>query len=239
MQEAFEMLQNIAITHADRPETMRTHEYAYQHLRNMIMLGAIKPGKALTIRGLAATFSISPTPVREALRRLSSEGAVQVLDNRRIMVPAMTPDRFAEIFALRIMLETHAAARACTHISEKNIDDLTAIDIELDAAVAIHDRERALFLNQRFHRALYQVNPDQIVMPMIESVWLQLGPFLGIAMEHVHDLYTVDRHAEALDALRKRDVSGLKAAIAADIRDGVGGLDRASIEKLFSLMTTF
>ena len=230
------MLHDIPLANKDRPDSMRTHEFAYQHLRGMIMLGAIKPGKALTIRGLAETFSMSPTPVREALRRLSSEGALQVLDNRRIMVPTMTPERFEEILALRIMLETHAAARACPYISEKQIDELVVIDADIDAAIAAHDREQALLLNQRFHRQMYLVNPDQIVMPMIESVWLQLGPFLGVAMEHVKDLYTIDRHAEALAALRKRDESALKDAIAADIRDGVGGIDRVSIEKLFALV---
>jgi DNA-binding GntR family transcriptional regulator len=230
------VLQDIAIAHTDRPESMRTHEYAYQNLRSMIMLGEIKPGKSLTIRGLAETFSISPTPVREALRRLSSEGALQVLDNRRIMVPAMTPERFAEIFALRIMLETHAAARACAHMSEKQIDDLSAIDTELDAAIAGQNRQKALLLNQQFHRQMYQANPEQIVVPMIESIWLQLGPFLGVAMDYVNDLYTVDRHAEAIYALRKRDVAALKEAVASDIRDGVGGLDRSAVEKLFALM---
>ncbi len=216
---------------------MRTHEYVYQHLRAMIMVGSIAPGVALTIRGLAESFSMSPTPVREALRRLSSEGALQVLDNRRIMVPQMTPERFEEIIVLRIELESHAAVRACAFLSDRQIDDLVAVDAGIDVAIAAGNREKALLLNQQFHRMLYSANPDQVVMPMIESIWLQLGPFLGVAMDHVRELYTTDRHAEAIAALRKRDEAALKQAIAADIRDGVGGLDRASIEKLFAMVS--
>jgi DNA-binding GntR family transcriptional regulator len=223
----------LQVAKAAKTDSMPTHEYVYQHLRGMIMVGTIAPGMALTIRGLAETFSMSPTPVREALRRLSSEGALQVLDNRRIMVPQMTPERFEEIIALRIHLESHAAARACAFLSDRQIDELVAVDADIDVAIAARGREQALLLNQQFHRMIYSANPNQIVMPMIESVWLQLGPFLGVAMDHVRELYTIDRHAEALAALRKRDEAALKQAIADDIADGIGGLDRNSVKRLF------
>ncbi|MDR6755609.1 DNA-binding GntR family transcriptional regulator [Mycoplana sp. BE70] len=215
---------------------MTTHEYAHRRLRQAIMVGSIRPGEALTIRGIAEAMESSPTPVREALRRLSSEGALKVLDNRRIMVPKMTADRFGELIALRTVLEQHAARRAVVHITEKQIDRLVEIDKAQDEAIARKDSATALLLlNQEFHRTLYTANPDQIIMPMVESVWLQLGPFLGIAMEYVEQLYFVDRHQEAIAALRKRDGDAVAAAIGADIREGIGGFERAAIENLLRL----
>ena len=50
-----------------------TQEYVYERLRNAIMLGAIEPGTSLTMRGLAERLDLSPTPVREAVRRLMAE----------------------------------------------------------------------------------------------------------------------------------------------------------------------
>ena len=82
---------------------------------------------------------------------------------------------------------------------------------------------------------LYTANPEQIIMPMVESVWLQLGPFLGIAMEHVAQLYFVDRHQEAIEALRRRDENAVAVAIDADIREGIGGFERKAIENLLRL----
>ena len=91
---------NLALEPLDRPEGMTTHEYAHRRLRQAIMVGSIRPGESLTIRGIAEAMESSPTPVREALRRLSAEGALRVLDNRRIMVPRMTADRFSELVSL-------------------------------------------------------------------------------------------------------------------------------------------
>jgi DNA-binding GntR family transcriptional regulator len=219
----------------ERTEGMTTREYAYRRLRQAIMVGDIRPGEALTIRGIAEALAISPTPVREALRQLSSEGALKVLDNRRIVVPQMTPERFGELIALRSTLEQHAARRAVAHITEKQIDQLVALDQAQDEAIQNHDNVEALVLNQSFHRTIYQAHPEQMIMPMVESVWLQLGPFLRIAMAHVSELYRVDRHQQAIDALRKRDEVAVAQAIHADIHEGIGGFDREAIVKLLRM----
>ncbi|OLP46240.1 GntR family transcriptional regulator [Rhizobium oryziradicis] len=214
---------------------MTTREFAYRRLRKTIMVGDIRPGEALTIRGIADAMDISPTPVREALRQLSSEGALKVLDNRRIVVPHMTPERLGELIALRSTLEQHAARRAVAHITERQIDELVALDKAQDEAILNNDNVGALVLNHAFHRTIYQAHPEQMIMPMVESVWLQLGPFLRIAMEHVAELYRVDRHQEAIAALRKRDEVAVAQAIHADIREGIGGFDREAIVNLLRM----
>ena len=219
----------------ERPDGMPTHEFIHRRLRRAIMTGAVRPGVALTIRGIAEAMQASPTPVREALRRLSSEGALQVLDNRRIVVPTMTAERFEELVALRTVLEAHAGRRAIPFITERQIDAIAGMDLAIDAAIADGDRALAQSRNQQFHRMIYTANPDALAMPMVESIWLQLGPFMGIAMAHVQSLYVVDRHREILDALRKRDGEALAGAIESDIREGIGGFNRAAIERLLAL----
>ena len=207
-------------------------EHAYARLRHSILIGAITPGRAITIRGLAEALSLSPTPVREALRRLSSEGALSVLGNRRIVVPEMNPRRFEEMILLRSTLETHAAQRALPFVSDVLVDELERMDHRMDAAVEKGDQESLVILNQDFHARLYSINPEQIVMPMIESVWLQLGPFQRVAARHVGEHYIVDRHKEIIAALRMRDARALAAAIDADVRDGVGRLGREALRRI-------
>ncbi len=208
-------------------------ERAYRRLRRSIMTGAVSPGVALTIRGLAETLQVSPTPIREALRRLSAERGLAVLDNRRVMVPEMTVQKFEELLTLRIALETHAAERALPYISDKIIDELEALDGELDQAFENNRYEDTIITNQAFHARLFQANPHQQAMPMIESVWLQLGPFLRLAAVDLRDYYRVDRHKEAIVALRKRDSVALRKAIEADIRDGIGHIGREGLLKAF------
>jgi len=214
---------------------MTTQEYVFERLRHAIMVGAFKPGMSLTIRGLAGALESSPTPVREALRQLTSVGALQLLENRRILVPKTTPARFEELISLRIALESHAARRAVLHLSELQIDQLVVLDDAVEAAIKAGDKAGALIANQEFHRRIYTANPAHVAMPMIESLWLQLGPILGIAMEHVAEFYLVDRHQEAIAALRRRDEEAVAQAISADIREGVGGLDGRAVERLLAL----
>ncbi|WP_131119484.1 GntR family transcriptional regulator [Lichenihabitans psoromatis] len=221
-----------------KPDGMTTHDHVHARLRQAIMVGAVRPGAALTIRGLAAALDSSPTPVREALRRLTSIGALNFLENRRIVVPLVTPERFEALISLRIALEQHAAQRAIVSMTDQQIDHLLVMDHDIDDAIARADQSAALLANQQFHRAIYRANPDQIAMPMIESVWLQLGPVLGIAMEHVAELYVVDRHQEIIGALRWRDPDALAAAISADVREGIGGFDHHAIARLLTLAKT-
>ena len=71
-------------------------------------------------------------------------------------------------------------------------------------------------------------------MPMIESVWLQLGPALGIAMGKVAEFYLIDRHQEIIRALRRRDPAALAAAIGADVRDGIGRFNQQIMASLLA-----
>jgi DNA-binding GntR family transcriptional regulator len=215
-----------------RTNGMTAQEYIYQRLRHTIMLGLIAPGNPITIRGLAEVLDTSPTPVREALRRLSTEHALKLLPNRRIVVPQMTPDRFKELIMLRVNLEEYAARTALRFVSNRLVDQLNDMDLELDQAVENGDRDQLITVNQQFHRSLYTANPEQMIMPMIESVWLQLGPFTRIAARNVKELYVVDHHKEIIAALHQRDENALVNSIAADIKGGVGHLHADALERI-------
>lgn len=208
----------------ERTAEMKTNQWVYQLLRTNLLCGKIAPGIPLTIRGLAEVLGVSPMPVREALHRLACEGAVEAKNNRRIIVPMMTAEKFSELCELRILLETHAAEKALPFVREQDIANLERIDTLVDQAVEQGDVESASLHNQDFHRSLYSANPYQIVVPLIESLWLQLGPFSRIAISKLEKIYIVDRHVEAIEALKQRNSFGLRRAIEADIRDGIASI---------------
>ena len=208
---------------------LTSQEYVYARLRNAIMVGAIPTGTSLTMRGVAEQLGLSPTPIREALRRLSSEQAITPQDNRRMLVPEMTAGRFEDLVATRTVLERHAAERALPYVSGVRVQDLRAIDDKMDEAIAAQDYDRLTRLNQDFHRKLYQANPDLVAMPLIESIWLQLGPFHRELIKNVSDFYVVDHHKAILNALDERNAEALVTAIEGDIQDGVVAAGRAKI----------
>lgn len=223
------LLNEFSLPQFARKESLTTQEHTYQHLRYALMVGGIEPGVSLTIRGLASVMDVSPTPVREALRRLSAEGALQVLDNRRVVCPQMNLQRFDELIKLRIVMECHAAESVLPYVNEVQIDELERLDKQMDMKISKNDHESIVVHNLKFHSMLYKLNPNQVVMPMIESAWLQLGPYSRAASSELDKHYLVDHHKEAIEALRKRSASDLKKAIEADVMDGLGNMGRKKL----------
>lgn len=212
------------LARAPRLEGETLQQWVFRRLRRAVMTGRIPPGRAVTIRGLAEALGVSSMPVREALRRLVAERALVLLDNRRVRVPEMTAHRFEELMAARMLLEAEAAARALPIADEAFIARLDTLNRASDAAVAMNDIEAMIETNLAFHAALYRGRPDNVLLPLIESVWLQIGPFMRMALADLARHYTVDRHAEAIRALEAKDERVLRRAIEADIRDGIGHL---------------
>jgi DNA-binding GntR family transcriptional regulator len=213
----------------ERGQKVTLQEWVYQQLRQAIMTGRFVPGRTLTIRGIAGALEVSPMPVREALRRLVAERALELLGNRRVKVPDMTPARFEELCTARISLETLAAERALPFIDKERLALLRRIDAEIDSAMAAGETELYMTKNQEFHMTMYRAAPSEILVPVIESLWLLFGPFMRLVLSHLDDHYTIDRHVEALAAIERRDPYALRIAIEADIRDGISHLGKAEL----------
>jgi DNA-binding GntR family transcriptional regulator len=143
------------------------------------------------------------------------------MDNRRVRIPPMTIERFDDLIAARVVLEAEAGARAMPYVTDALIARLEADDAVINEAAAARDYDRWIGANFAFHAALYGAAGQSAFLPLIESLWLQIGPFLRRAIRTISGHYTVDRHTEALAALRRRDTMALRIAIEADIRDGI------------------
>lgn len=220
---------NFTIPDITNSEDLTSQEYVYARLRSAIMVGAIPTGATLTMRGLAEQLSLSPTPIREALRRLNSESAIVAQDNRRMVIPFMTEGRFEDLVATRITLECHAALRALPYVSAMLIEQMRIIDTDMDTALERKDYDTLTALNHDFHTCLYRANPDHISMPLVESIWLQLGPFQREVISELGAFYEIDRHKEILTALDNRNAEALSDAIQKDIEDGVAAAGRRAI----------
>ena len=216
-----------ALAMPEREAREPIHQWVFRGLRRAIMSGAFPPGQAVTIRGLADRMGVSAMPVREALRRLVAERALTLLDNRRVRVPVMTAERFDELLAARIALETEAAVRALPAIDAGRLAALHGINGAIDRAVAAEDGETVVAQNLLFHLTLYGARPDSILLPLIESVWLQTGPFMRAALEELPSQSADDHHADALTAIADGDGAALRRAIRADIETGLGHLARS------------
>ena len=198
-------------------DKLPTHEIVYRRIRDMVLFGELAPGQAVTIQGLVEALGSGITPVREAIRRLTAEGALELKGNRRVCVPEMTPEHLAELAFARSALEPHLAEMAAARVQASDIDALEAMDARVNAAIRKGDIRAYLEQNYRFHTALYAHSGADILCAMVQGMWLRVGPSLRIVCGRYGTLNLPDKHAEAIAALR----AGRSADVAAAIRDDI------------------
>ncbi len=203
------------------------HEAIYKKIRNMILFGELRPGQSVTILGLKDRIGAGVTPVREALRRLTAEGALEALGNRRIVVPEISAQRVDEIYFARFAIEPKMAELAAAKITDDEIDQLQALDEHVDSAIDSGDVEAYLESNFRFHFALYDLAGTPVLRKIATSLWLQFGPSHRVVSGRFGTSNLPDMHSETLDALRRRDPVATARAIEGDIQQGLDLMTQA------------
>ncbi len=202
------------------------HDQVYARLRDALMAGRIAPGRALSLRSLAAELGVSPMPVRDAVRRLAAERALSINPaNKRLSVPGLEPARLEEVALARSWVEPELAARAAVHVDAALIQALVDTDAAIDRALEAGDLDGYMQGNRAFHFTLYRAAGAEVLLNMAETLWLQIGPFMRLVFERLGALQLpADRHQEAIAALRAGDPDAVRRAIAADIAEGMDAM---------------
>ncbi|MBI3437198.1 MAG: GntR family transcriptional regulator [Proteobacteria bacterium] len=201
----------------------------YAELRRRLVTGRMRPGHELSTRGLATELGVSQTPVRDALSRLAADGAVAIRSKRRVQVPMMSPERFEDLLRCRLLLEPEAAVLALPHIDAARLHTLREVDAALDRAIAAGDGDAYMRHNHAFHFTLYSAQPGATMTQLIETLWLQFGPFMRVVYERLTNAPLNDQHQAALSAIAAKDAAALRRAIAADIGDGMGLIGKSML----------
>lgn len=203
------------------PAKLPAHEIVYQKLRAQILFGDLVPGQAVTIQGLVEVLEAGMTPVREAIRRLISDGALVFQGNRRVSVPLLGPADLEELIFARKTIECELARRATPHVSAAVIDQLIAIDTALDTAIETGDVAGYLVQNYSFHSLLYTQADAPILSDIADRLWLRFGPSLRVVSGRLGTQSFPDRHKDILEALRRQDAEMAALAMERDVCQGM------------------
>lgn len=183
-------------------------------VRSAILSGELVPGEQLKQDDLRAEIGVSPTPIREALRRLESEGLVTHHPNRGVFVASVSAEELFEVLLpVRVTLERYAISRS---LAERRAELLSALEEQLrlmERAAAASDRAAAYEADMAFHELFveYSGAPHttqlwRAVQPRVRVVLYQLGPR--------HPLADIPgEHAELLEALRAGDDEQIAAVL--------------------------
>ncbi|MGO4910065.1 GntR family transcriptional regulator [Pseudorhodobacter sp. W20_MBD10_FR17] len=211
-------------------DKLPAHEIVYRRIRDMVLFGELAPGQAVTIQGLVEALETGITPVREAIRRLTAEGALEFKGNRRVSVPELTVAHLAELGFARLAIEPHLAQIAASRMQVIDIEVLEQIDAQVNAAIRQGDVRAYLEQNYLFHTTLYAHSGADILGAMVQGLWLRVGPSLRIVCGRYGTQNLPDKHAEAILALRDGRAADVATAIRDDIVQGQEQIAQALAE---------
>lgn len=198
-------------------------ERVYRELRKALIYGRFEPGQALTLQELATSLDTSMMPVREALARLVSEQALEAASNRSVRVPVVTLARLDDLLQARRVVEGAVLELAAQRLTRDDFAALRAANDDYARIAARRGRlslDAALEANLAFHFRLYGACDSPVLMPIIESLWLQSGALVRSAVAAFKPDGAVSAfhfHTEIVDALERGDVAHARAALSEDI----------------------
>jgi DNA-binding GntR family transcriptional regulator len=189
-------------------------DHVYQRLVDAIQAGTLASGTALHVADLAAQFSVSPSPVRDAISRLTAEGLVTNNPNRRTTVVSFTKQDIIETFQLREILECGAARLAAKNIQAGQLAELRKVAEQCDALADNATQKKAkLELDGQFHLLVADASGNALLRHEIARCnrrvraiqWLKLDP---PTMKQAHP-----EHLKVISALEKKDPDAAEAAM--------------------------
>lgn len=191
-------------------------ELVYARLRADLQSGRLSPGSRLREVDLAQRLNVSRTPVREALKRLESEGLVTFVEARGLIVTELSPDQVVKLYAMRELVEGAAARFAAEAASAGHVRALEEIYAQ---ALTVADPDGTETLNRRFHETIRIASGNEYLQKsagLLEDSMLLLG---GSAYSVPGRVDTARReHAAILDAVKRRDPDKAERAMREHVR---------------------
>ncbi len=192
-------------------------EAAYSALLDALRAGTFSPGERLREEEVGERLGLSRTPVREALRRLESDGIVEHRPRIGAVIRSLGHTEIVELYEMRMVLERTAAEMAARHGAEAEFNALDAINDRIEAARDTPARGAAI--NQDFHRGLYLAGRNRFLLEAaraLNNALLLLGPTTYTDPERID--VVVRQHRDIITALREGDAAAAGAAAEAHLK---------------------
>lgn len=210
-------------------------EISYELLRSRILDGTYGPGYRLVMDQLARETGVSTIPLREAVRRLQSEGLVEVVRNIGARVAAFDETEVEHSLNVLARLEGYATAISAPLMTSEQIEASRRINARMAEALEAFDPASFTALNREFHFSIYRHCPDGHLGILLESEWTRLdhmwrsasiyvpGRARRSVAEHEHMLDLVARGADPAEierVARAHKIATVDAPRAARVSQG-------------------
>lgn len=194
------------------------NEQVYRTLVDLITNGTLAPGTELKEQHLAKQMNVSATPVREAIRRLSSDGFVEIIPYHGAVVRTLNQQEISEAYACREALERLAIAEAIGHLGEQDIQtlyELVELYKETDNPTGIYEA------SQKFDDYIYRLSGNQTLYNLLDTLKGVISrdkKYSASNVERRGEIY--EEHREIIRAMEARDVPRAQQAVSRHIHNG-------------------
>lgn len=181
-------------------------DLVYEYLFNELAQLNYRSGDKLVISQIAAALNVSEIPVREALRRLESNGYVRIVPNQGAVAVGLEKSTIADIVQIKGVLEGFATRLSIDYLSANDLERLHQINEELRAAVEAGNVGRVSDLNIQFHMSIYERIPQAELTSMITDLWRKWSVTKKIfsVSPSIRD-QSYDEHEQILALIRSRN----------------------------------
>lgn len=229
-------------TGGQQPETLASR--AYRSVQEAIAAGELSPNEKITERGLAERLSMSPTPIREAIRRLEQDGLIERAGPRTVVVADIGQAAIKDLVEVEVALRGLVARFAARYATAAQLDDLDAILDEADDLLIVIKQRHAegrqvdKHLNamfdamQRFNDTVEACAGNTVLVRLLDQarVFTRAERRTRL-LQHtaVNDQYGLDRyssHRALVRALRAGDSATAEQLVIEDVRGGLDDLRR-------------
>ncbi len=207
----------------DSVSELSAHAQVYDKLSEDLIQGQIPPLKSVSLRGLAQRYGVSPMPVREAVRRLIAEKALELQTaNKRLRVPHLSEHRLNQLMMARQWVEPQLAYMATKRMTREAVKRLKDDDAALMKALQSGDVTAYMQANHDFHFTIYRMADADLLCDMARMLWLQTGPFMRVVFGRLGTVQLPrDHHQDMIRALEAGDADVVKASMTEDVGEGM------------------
>jgi len=193
----------------------------YGAIKEQIIDGRLAPGSRITEQNLAAQFSTSRTPVREAMRQLVADGFALFKPNSGTVVRQWSSQEVRQLFDARVLIESEIAGHAAVHITPAEIADLLELQAQIESGgtdVSAANTLRIGPLNRDFHRILAQASRHERLVAMLANtidIPIVQKTFRRYSQERLARSFS--HHRELIEALSVHDAAWARSVMSSHI----------------------
>lgn len=203
-------------------------ELVYARLREDILNGRLVPGQWVRQDAIAREMQISKIPIREALRRLESDGYVYFEPNRGAKVSELSVEELQELYVERAALETFAARLAGPLLLDADVVALRESITLQEQLRHQRDNENLSKVTKEFHFVIYRRSGRERLCSKIGRLWDNCGRYQRAYLDLPDGTFrTIEGHHAMVEACENRDTAALEIAVRDHILAIAAGVEAA------------